>query len=211
MRKIKHLAIVVAALSIMACSSDKDRSTSEGVAESQTEASTPVTSGKYKIKSGTIHFETSGMGLKGKKIVYFDDYGAKERVETYSGDDPLEGYNTSDGKKRYYVDLENKSAWIVDEYGSRGWEMEFQSWETIERQGDDKFKRVDNITVAGKDCEAYEYNGLAVFAGWQGLTLYHKQKPDLLVEAVKLEENVEHDASLFGVPEGFELKERPAF
>lgn len=211
MKKITYLAMTLFAF--MSCSSNTNETATEEITEvSEDASSAAVTSGKYKIKSGTIEFETSAGDMRGRKVVHFDDYGAKERVETYDGDEPLKGYNTSDGKTRYYIDLQNKSAWISDQNGSRGWEMQFHTWEELERQGQSKdFNRVDNITVAGKDCEAYEYGGSAVFAGWNGLTLYHKQKPNILVEAVKLEENVNHNPALFGVPEGFEIKERPTY
>lgn len=210
MNVLKSIAVIIVLSVWTACSSDKTQ-TAETPADET--ASVPLVSGKYKIKSGTIHFETSMGTFKNKKIVYFDDYGAKERVEEYTDDEPLKGYNTSDGKIRYYIDLTDKSAWIVDEHGGRGWEMQFHTWEEIERQGnrDNKFKRVDNITVAGKDCEAYAYNDQAIFAGWQGLTLYHKQQPNILMEAVKLEENVTHDPGFFAVPSGFKVKERPSY
>ncbi len=213
MKKNTYLAMTIAMLSFVSCSSDKKETSSESTVEVSDEtASSAVTSGKYKIKSGTIEFVTSAGDLKGRKVVHFDDYGAKERVESYDGNEPLKGYNTSDGNTRYYIDLEKKSAWISDQNGSRGWEMQFHTWNELERQGQsENYNRVENISVAGKDCEAYEYGGSTVFAGWQGLTLYQKQKPNILVEAVKLEENVAHDPSVFAVPEGFEVKETPSY
>lgn len=214
MKSFKHLGVVLVLLTCTSCSSDKKETLTEDQVEPTNESPVvSVVTGKYKIKSGTVHFETSAGDLKGKKIVYFDDYGAKERVETYEDDGTLKGYNTSDGKTRYYIDLEKKSAWIVDQNGGRGWEMEFHSWSEIQQQGNhnNDFKRVDNITLVGKDCEAYEYGGITVFAGWQRLTLYQKQKPNILITAVKLEENVAHAVDVFSVPAGFELKEMPKY
>lgn len=165
---------------------------------------------KYDIKSGTIHFDQDLAGFKGIKIVYFDDYGAKERVEEYE-DGVLESCYFSDGKTRYMLDTGAKVAYRVDEHGDRGWEMEFNSWEEIQRipNYEEDYKKVENITVVGKNCEAYQYNDIAVFAGWNGLTLYHKQNPAILIQAVKLEEDVNHDPAIFAVPSGFAVKELP--
>ena len=165
---------------------------------------------KYDIKSGTIHFESDLAGFKGTKIVYFDDFGAKERVEEYE-DGVLESCVFSDGKTRYNLDIPAKIAYLVDQHGDRGWEMEFHTWDEIKQfPGYEKdYTKVDNITVVGKNCEAYRYKDIAVFAGWKGLTLYHQQNPNILIKAVKLEEDVKQDPALFAVPNGFTVKELP--
>lgn len=213
MKKITYLAMSMAMFAFMSCSTEKAETVVENNSESKEEIpSATVATGKYKIKSGTIEFESSMGPVKSRKVVHFDDYGSKERVENYDNGDALKGYNTSDGKTRYFIDVESKTAWISDQNGSLGWEMKFHSWEELDRQGQTKdYTRVEDITVAGKQCEAYEYRGSTVFAGWQGLTLYQKQEPNILVEAVKLDENVNHDPAIFGVPEGFEVKERPTY
>jgi len=193
-----------------ACSSGSKENQGQTITPAKTSAeipSSPVT-GKYKIKSGIIHFETSYGEVKGRKIVYFDDYGAKERVEDYDQEEVLKGYLTSDGKTRYHIRDAEKTAYIADRNGSRGWEMEFTPWErlTLQKDYEKDYKKLDNMTIAGKDCEAVQYRGTNVFAGWKGLTLYHSQKPNIIIKAIKLEE-VDVDPNKFTVPEGYTIKE----
>jgi hypothetical protein len=38
---------------------------------------------KYDIKSGIVTFESIGLGMTSKVVLYFDDYGAKEAEEKY--------------------------------------------------------------------------------------------------------------------------------
>lgn len=168
------------------------------------------TARKYDIKSGIMEFEQDFAGIKSTKILYFDDYGSKERVEVYE-DGLLESCVFSDGKTRYTLHAEAKIAYRVDQPGDRGWEMEFHSWDEIRRLPNyqEDYKKVENFTVVGKNCEAYQYKDIAVFAGWNGLTLYHKQNPGILIQAIKLEEDVKHDAAIFTVPSGFTVKELP--
>lgn len=164
---------------------------------------------KYDIKSGTIHFETELLWFKGTKIVYFDDYGAKERVETYDGE-TLETSVFSDGKTRYHLNHAQKIAFVADHEGDRGWEMEFHAWEEIQKFPgyQEDYTRLDNMIIVGKDCEAFRYRDMATFAGWKGLTLYHEQEGARSI-AVKLEENVSHDPSLFAVPPGYTVQDLP--
>lgn len=198
MKAIRHTTLALAFLALVSCS-DNDEP-----------APASPTSEKYDIKSGTIHFDTDLAGFKGTKIVYFDDYGAKERVEEYENG-ALVSCLFSDGKIRYNLDVTAKIAYIVDQYGNRGWEMEFHTWDEIKQFPDyeEDYTKVDNIMVVGKSCEAYQYQDIAVFAGWKGLTLYHQQNPGILIQAVKLEEDVTQDPSLFAVPTGYTVKELP--
>jgi hypothetical protein len=207
---VLHSVIVLFAMA--GCSSNKgnEQGQATALAETATETASVPVSRKYELKSGVIHFDVTMAGIKGKKIVYFDDYGSKERTEEYAEDGVLNNYRFSDGKTRYHVDVPSKTAYIADQNGSLGWEMEFVRWERITRLSgyEKQYKKASNITVAGKDCEAFEYGSANTFAGWKGLTLYHEQKPHVLIKAVKLDEDVAVEASKFAVPEGYEIKER---
>ena len=52
---------------------------------------------KYGIKSGIVDFTTEMAGTKGKKMLYFDDYGKKEKEVFYDGDLPREAFVTVNG------------------------------------------------------------------------------------------------------------------
>lgn len=174
----------------------------------QPAAPVAVTSGKYKIKSGIIHLETEGFGMKTKKVVYFDDFGSKERSEVYETDGSLKEVMISDGESRHTLIPKDKSAYFVDKNGSRGWEMEFAPWEQIQKQKDyeEDYKKAPNMTIAGKDCESYVYGKNNTFAGWNGLTLFHQQGSSITIKAVSLEENVAIEADKFTVPADYTVK-----
>jgi len=177
---------------------------------SDSEDPTPIeTHRKYEIKSGIVRYNSDYLGFVATKIVYFDDYGAKERVETYEGE-MLASCLFSDGHTRYNLNIEQKIAFVIDHEGEYGWEMDFPSWDEIQQfpDYDEDYTKLDNMTIAGKDCEAFRYQDIAVFAGWKGLTLY-QQSEGVVIEAYEVEEDVTHDASLFKVPDGYTIQDLP--
>jgi hypothetical protein len=169
-----------------------------------------VTSGKYKIQSGIVSLDVDAMGMKNKKKIYFDDFGAKERVEEYNEDGTIREIRVSDGKKRYTLFPANKTAYFADDNGSIGWEMEFTSWDRIQQQSnwEKTYKKAPNMTIAGKDCESFVYSENNTFAGWNGITLYHQQGKSITIKANSLEENASIAADQFTVPADFTVVSR---
>lgn len=202
--KISNLVVSAFVMSVlMSCGGEQKSAEAEleTPIDQPTEA-VAVSSGKYQIKSGIITFDQESMGTHAKKVVYFDDFGAKERVERYNEDGTVSEVNISDGKKRYTLIPADKQAYFVDENGNRGWEMEFTPWEKIQQQTNyqENYAQAPNMTVAGKDCESFVYGGKTTFAGWQGLTLYHKQGELVTIKATSLEENASIGLDKFTVP-----------
>jgi len=166
---------------------------------------------KYQIQSGIITFETAlTMGsfvMKTKAVVYFDDFGMKECRDTYDDNGIKESF-FSDGKDLYLVMYAEKA---VYKRGTafRGTEYKFD-WNEIAPSG--KGKKLPNMTVLGKNCEAFEMNdkgNISTFAGWNNVCLYMATKqPSMTVvsKAVKFEENVKVPAEKFKIPAGFALK-----
>ncbi|MCX6583371.1 MAG: hypothetical protein NT166_24605 [Candidatus Aminicenantes bacterium] len=166
---------------------------------------------KYQIQSGIITFETDlKMGnfvMKTKAVVYFDDFGMKECRDTYDDNGIKESF-FSDGKDLYLVMYAEKA---VYKRGTafRGTEYKFD-WNEIAPSG--KGKKLPNMTVLGKNCEAFEMNdkgNISTFAGWNNVCLYMATKqPSMTVvsKAVKFEENVKVPAEKFKIPAGFALK-----
>ena len=166
---------------------------------------------KYQIQSGIITFETAlTMGsfvMKTKAVVYFDDFGMKECRDTYDDNGIKESF-FSDGKDLYLVMYAEKA---VYKRGTafRGTEYKFD-WNEIAPSG--KGKKLPNMTVLGKNCEAFEMNdkgNISTFAGWNNVCLYMATKqPSMTVvsKAVKFEENVKVPAEKFKNPAGFTLK-----
>ena len=129
---------------------------------------------KYPIKSATIHFEShmkaGSIEMVQKSIVYFDDYGMKERKDTYDEDGSLKESFFSNGKTLYTLIHKDKSAFKAGN-AFRGTEMKFD-WEEISAADKEsgKAKKGDNENILGKDCEVYYYEG-SKFAGWKNISL----------------------------------------
>ncbi len=166
---------------------------------------------KYQIQSGIITFETTltmgKMVMKSKAIVYFDDFGMKECRDTYNDSGITESF-FSDGKDLYLVMYEKKE---VYKRGTayRGTEYKFD-WNEILPSG--KGKKLPNMTVVGKNCEAFEMNdkgNISTFAGWNNVCLYlgtNQKSMNVVSKAVKFEENAKVPAEKFKIPAGFTLK-----
>ncbi|MDQ1351114.1 MAG: hypothetical protein QG657_1416 [Acidobacteriota bacterium] len=167
---------------------------------------------KYQIQSGILTLETTltmgKMDMKTKAVVYLDDFGMKECRDTYDLDGAVKESFFSDGKDLYLVMYEKKE---VYKRGTafRGTEYKFD-WNEIAPSG--KAKKLPNMTVLGKNCEAFEMNdkgNISTFAGWNNVCLYMASKqPSMTVvsKAVKFEENVKVPAEKFKIPAGFVLK-----
>ncbi len=166
---------------------------------------------KYGIKSGIITFETTvimgKMEIKSKAVVYFDDYGMKECRDTYDGDKIKESF-FSDGKNLYLTIYAEKAAYKRGT-AFRGTEYKFD-WNEIKPSG--KAKKLPNMTVVGKNCEAFELQdsgNINTYAGWNGICFYigtDQKNMKVISRAVKFEENAIVPADKFKVPAGFALK-----
>ncbi|HLP47116.1 MAG TPA: hypothetical protein VK186_18620 [Candidatus Deferrimicrobium sp.] len=168
---------------------------------------------KYQIQSGIITFETTltmgKMVMKTKAIVYFDDFGMKECRDTYDyeGKAVKESF-FSDGKNLYLVMYAEKTAYNRG-VAYRGTEYKFD-WNEIAPSG--MAKKLPNMTVAGKNCEAFELNdkgNINTYAGWNNVCLYiatNQKNMNVVSRAIKFEENAKVPAEKFKIPAGFALK-----
>jgi hypothetical protein len=170
---------------------------------------------KYDIKSGIVTFETiakmSGITIKTKSIVYFDDYGTKECKETFE-DDALKESFFSDGKDLYEVYFANKMA-VKRGVARRGTEFQF-NWNDISDKDKKagKAKQLPGLTVAGKKCESFEYSDAGTttkYAGWSRICLLAdltSKDMHSVTRAVKVEENAKVSGDKFAVPAGFTMQ-----
>ncbi|HTX98727.1 MAG TPA: hypothetical protein VMG09_01770, partial [Bacteroidota bacterium] len=164
---------------------------------------------KYDIKSGIVTFEITmhigQMNIAQKAVVYFDDYGMKECKDLYSGDKLKESY-LSDGKKLYSVIYAKNIAYDRGTAYS-GTEKRYD-WNDISDKDkkDGAARKIPNMTVAGKSCEAFETgpaNGKTTYAGWSHILLYLDSvgsSSQSTIKAVKIEENVSVPPDKFKVP-----------
>ncbi len=185
--------------------------------EIQKEAEKITVAKKYPIKSGIITFKRTGVLGEQKVIVYFDDYGTKERTETYKSDGSIEEIRFTDGEFMYKITYEysdEKVAYIMGS-GKYGTEMKFDPdpFRNEERKQKYQFKKLPNMNIIGKDCEAYSTTnkmGTTTFAGSNGILLYSKAEVSvgtMETVAVDFKENESVDSDLFKVPDGYTTKE----
>lgn len=175
---------------------------------------TPAPAKKYQIKSGTITFQNTmksgGYSANHKSIVYFDDYGIKERKDTYDDEGNLDESFFSDGANLYLIMHKQKTAYDRGK-SFRGTEYKFDwdeiSFSTIEKG---KAKKGVNETVAGKECEVFYLEtdaGKSKFAGWNNITLLTEGSGsfgETVNRAIEIKEGPV-DIKLFAVPDGYTL------
>jgi hypothetical protein len=172
---------------------------------------------KYDIKSGIVTYESNmKMGdyeIKGKIIVYFDDYGMKECRETYS-DNKLEDSYFSDGKDLFLVKHRQKAAFKQGP-AYRGTELrvEWTEFGTEKDRQSGKYKKLPAMEIAGKKCEMFVYydgkGTVTTYGGWDKILMYLKVKTksmDTVQKAVKVEENAKIPPEKFMVPAGYTIQ-----
>ncbi|RJP85576.1 MAG: hypothetical protein C4518_15875 [Desulfobacteraceae bacterium] len=171
---------------------------------------------KYAIKSGAITFERAGVSAKKKIMVYFDDFGKKERNEVYNDKGVLEEIRFSDGETMYRISLKNsaeKAAYIMGP-GSNGTEMRFEAdpFKKDDEKQRQNYKKLPDMEILGKLCQAYSVKTDAaetIFAGRDNVLLHVKvimKMGETVTQAVDFKENAEVDPALFKVPAEYAVK-----
>jgi len=226
MQRIFLLIILILVLLLTGCGNSADNSAPDQKVKADPEISsgdvqkeTPAVHirKKYPLESGIITFERTGVIGNEKVTVYFADYGTKERRETIAEDGSVKELLFTDGENMYKlmtIEDGSKMAYIYGP-GNFGTEMKFEPdpfRNSPERAEKYKFQKLDNIQIAGKDCEAYStvtQTGKIIFAGWNGLHLYSKAELSIgkmETIAVDIKENADVDPELFKVPEDYKVQ-----
>jgi hypothetical protein len=172
---------------------------------------------KYDIKSGIVTYEllmkVGNFEIKNKIVVYFDDYGLKECRETFSKE-KLEQSAFSDGKTLYVIKPNQKTAYDRGS-ASRGTELrvEWSEFGTEKDKQSGLYKKLAGMTVAGKNCEVFEYNDgkgtITRYAGWNKILMYMESKTsstETVQKALKIEENIKVPPEKFAVPAGYKIE-----
>lgn len=170
---------------------------------------------KYEIKSGVVKKVSNVMGQKVESILYFDDYGKMEAVETT--------VNVAGTEKNMRTLDEGNSIASID-----------LDAKTVQRM--EKPDKLDNfLTLTDEQKEKYKYQELgeetfldrpckkvsleltemgqtfqATLWLWKGIPLKTETQVGgmtVVEEAVEVQENVEVPAEKFTVPEGFTVSE----
>lgn len=172
-------------------------------------AATPAVN-KYGIKSGIVTFENNGFGMTFKQVLYFDDYGIREAMETYDPDGTLKETNLCDGKNRYVLIHKDKTAFAQGEC-FRGVAYKFD-WNEISQAGNDyKPTKLVNQNIAGKDCESFSLDvsgNKTIYAGWNSICFLIDTEAAgarVVNKAVAIEENASVPGDKLKVPSDYKL------
>lgn len=174
----------------------------------------PVQTKKYQIKSGIITLESiTEMGsvkLTEKKVLYFDDYGMKEREDSYEGE-TLKSSFMSDGKELITL-IHGTKTFLKSGKAFRGTAYKVDFNEISQEDKDaGKAKKLNEETILGKTCEVYSYetNGIkSKYAGWNNICLLSEAvmgETKTIVKATKIEE-VDVPADKFTIPADYKVQ-----
>lgn len=175
-------------------------------------ASVSQAANKYDIKSGIVTLESvtkiSGMEIKMTKIIYFDDYGAKQCEETYSNE-RLSTVLFTDGKDKITLSPSKKTA-TKQGAGDQGIgpRVELSFFGTQKDIEAGVVKKMPPMTLAGQTCEVFQVargSSIDTYAGWNKVMVYTKTG-DTEIKAVKIEANAAVPKEKFQIPAGYTAK-----
>ena len=171
----------------------------------------------YSVKSGKVTMEMDMMGQKIVQQNYFDDYGVKQATVMEMMGQKMRSIEV-DGKN-VMIDDAAKTAISMPGMGPQmggNNKINFLNLDekTIKKN---KIKEEGQEEVAGKMCTKYSYRMLMMGQGvnvnawvYKGITLKTSVKTDfgeMVMEATKVEEDVQVDPAMFVLPEGIEVQE----
>lgn len=166
---------------------------------------------KYGIKSGIVTYESTGMGITQKVVLYFDDFGAREAEEKYDDENKISESSLCDGTNRYTLVYKDKTA---SNNGAcyRGIAYKFD-WDEVSK-ADQKYKaqKLAGISIAGKDCESFSIESSGntiIYAGWNNICFLIDQNTQfgkITYKAISFEENAAIPADKLKVPGDFQIR-----
>ena len=169
---------------------------------------------KYDVRSGVITFNTSmntlTVNVSYKTIISFDNYGMRERRDTYDGNVLSETF-LCDGFNNYNISHIHKKI-VRTGKAYRGTESRF-GWDTINEEDIKSGKVIKKPTqvIANKTCRVFSINtGVAsvTYGGWKHIILLNEvQSPGgkSLSKAVNVE-IYPVDPETFKLPKGYSVR-----
>jgi hypothetical protein len=166
---------------------------------------------KYDIKSGIVTLDiTMKIGkteIKTQKVLYFDDYGAKQYEESSSNGKPT-GAVFCDEKDQWALNFEKKTAKRQASGGGMGPRVELDFFGTKEDIASGAVKKMPPMTLAGQSCDVIQVarkGEVTIYGGWHRVLVYMKTSGSTMeteTKAVKLEA-VAVPKDKFIVPAGY--------
>ena len=169
----------------------------------------------YDVKSGKVTMEMDMMGQTIVQDIYFDDYGAKTVTVSDFGGNKMRMLE-KDGSNIMVNDAE-KTAVRMPAMGP-GAENRINFLNLDEKTvKKNKIKEVGEDAIAGKTCKKYTYKVLMMGQPitttvwvYKGITLKSSTNTDfgeMVLQATKIEENIDIDPAMFTIPEGVTVQD----
>jgi hypothetical protein len=167
---------------------------------------------KYDIKSGIVTLETvikvGKTEIKMIKIVYFDDFGAKEREETYTNG-KLGSVVFTDGKDKISLSPGKKTV-SKEGPGDRGLgpRVDIDFFGTTKDIESGVVKKIAPMTLGGQSCDVFEIRKgktPQTYAAWKRVMVYTKTD-SAVIKAIKIEPNAAIPKDKFHVPAGYTMR-----
>lgn len=204
-------ALALMGVMLAGCGKGGDASAAEGKSVNAKNENTTTTSAKkrYEVKSGRIEAEFGPKGMTMKRVLWFDDYGVKERTDLFYNNELTE-INLVDGTHKYSIRLadEAKKAWKTK------WAYGLQKEVNIKSvKGGKGITILPKRTILGFECDTYqaEHKGTVVtMAGYKGVQLLMESTGKMAVtdKATKAEFDIVIPDDKFSVPEGYTVTEQ---
>jgi hypothetical protein len=218
MTQSRFVLPVLAATLLISCgkkdeAAKTDSTSITGSATATATAPATPSAGKYKLQSGivTSSMEMASLKQTGTTVLYFDNYGNREALETISemkmGGEPIKMHQIRFNKDGYVYDLDlvrktgirHKGGSVV---GSTN--MADVSERMIKEYN---IKKEGTTTIAGKECEVISMDDQKTMKGhvatWNGITMKSEvEVSGMPMKSVvtKIEENAKIPDDKFAVP-----------
>lgn len=223
MKNLLYIAIALSFFALSGCAKEDTKGAEEQQAPASSSTAVTAQKGKYQIKSGILELkvENNMMDTDSKQILYFDEYGKKERTETYT-ELQMMGQNIksvgvilNDGEFSYSFDPEKKTGTKTKLFGSHtGAQYDFENF-TEEMKKDWNLRKEGTVNILGKTCDKYymDNKGMKMKGTvclWHGLALQSDIDMGgikMNITAVSLTDNADIPADKFAVPADIKFEE----
>jgi hypothetical protein len=226
---LSSLLIAASVLFSMSCSNkagnESGGTDSTSVKSTTSESTTGTSTKKYEIKSAIVTYTAEVMGMKTSQMLYFDDYGAKERQETITEMEMMgvktRSVNVSLTKDGYKYDFETenvtnnenklkkeiKKSKVMVSASSDMSKMAAEMSDQMKKEYE--YKEEGTETVAGVTGTKFSMKiGKAKFTGVLYKKVMIKTEMDMMkITAQKFEENASVPADKFEYPKDYKIIE----
>lgn len=215
MKNLKLAAFLFLSVLIISC---KSQGTDEKNDSLKTEETSDVkagkSGGKYAMKSGIVEYNSTTMGTNVAQTLYFDDYGAKEAIETSMEIAGIKSNTVNITKDGFMYTLNTIEKTATKTKIPTQANIDFNNL-SDQIMKDMNLKKEGSEEFAGKKCDKYSIDNTnmkmkGTFLVWKGIALksdldFSSMKTQMLAKSVKEDASV--PAEKFDIPADYKITE----